>query len=500
MSLSGTFTLIMKLIDPFMRKYFKNYFKFLKKKKKGEVRTLGDLRELIQNENDFDKIIRTKSNEEYHYSNIYIQPKFIDNSYIPLEEYTKINEINLTPNANRIPSINLKSEKHNSEFSNHSMVLSPIDISLPPSNFHRMKTVNAIGTGTPLIRKRSQVNSLYILNEGVHTFDLMNSHLEFSDNLSRMIGISIALNEDKSYDKEIFYLSKFASSLPWENKYYREKSKFEEFTQNNLPDWVNIKYNKRFENLRIRIKKYVPLVFHHLRIIDKISIDDCINSLDPILNLEKKDCLKVVGGRSENPILYTWDKKFLIKTISKNEKKVLFDMMKEYQIRMRDTKSLLCRVYGLFRIKVSDHFDSYVLLMKNMCELPLETKYLCFDLKGSTNNRDCILEVDKKIYNDGFKDDVVGRYKNKVLKDKDLIFLGIKFLFSSNDAKNLSNSVENDANFLEKYYITDYSLLLTIHKFRKEDYRQNFKNTRVMKSYDDKYLFNFAIIDFLTVK
>jgi hypothetical protein len=315
-----------------------------------------------------------------------------------------------------------------------------------------------------------------------------------------MVGISIALNEDKKYELDNYFKTKFSAKLPWEDRYYREKSKFEEFTQNNLPDWVNIKYDKRFKSFKIKIKKYVPLIFHHIKIIDGVSIDDCIKSLDPLLNLQRKDMNKLDGGSSENPILNTWDGKLLVKTISKEEKRLLIKMIKDYQIRMRDTKTMLTRIYGLFRMQVSSQFDSYVLIMKNMCELPHDTRYLKFDLKGSTVNRSCLKEADIEAIKKGFRNEVISKYKSTVLKDSDLNLLKIKFLLSYIDGSNLITSVENDSDFLAKYGITDYSLLVDIHNYSsKESFKPFYTNTRIFKSADEKFIYNFAIIDFLTV-
>lgn len=311
--------------------------------------------------------------------------------------------------------------------------------------------------------------------------------------------MSIAIDEDRIFDRDINYISKFASSLPWEDKYYTSRSEMKTYNQNSLPDWMNMKYDPRFKSIKVSIKKYMPLVFHHLRIIDKVSIDKILEGLDPLKNLENVINTKISGGRSDNPIIYTWNKSFVLKTISEQEKTILEKMIKDYQMRLRDTKTLLCRIYGLYSIKVGDQYNSYVLLMKNMCELPDETRYFTFDLKGSSVDRSSFKETQKSFYRDGFKDLIAEDHKNMILKDNDFSCLKLNFTLSANDARNFALSIENDSEFLSKYNITDYSLLVTLHKFRKDDYIKYY-NCRVMKSFDDKYLYNFSIIDFLTVK
>ncbi len=342
------------------------------------------------------------------------------------------------------------------------------------------------------------INSFININDYINSYDYVNSHFEFSENISRMIAISIALDEDRIYDRDINYMSKFVSSLPWAEKYYTNRSDFKEFTQNKLPDWMNIKFDPRFKTIRVKICKYMPLVFHHLRIIDKLSIDKILEALDPLKNLENIINSKISGGRSDNPIIYTWNKNFILKTISKQEKNIFEKMVKDYQMRLRDTKTLLCRIYGLYKIKVGDQYDSFVILMRNMCELTDDSRFFTFDLKGSSVDRSCLNEDQRSFYKEGFKDEIVEHHKYLVLKDNDFEHLKLNFHLSAKDAKNLSLSIENDAQFLSNYNITDYSLLVSIHKFNKEDYIKFF-NCRIMKSYDDKYLYNYSIIDFLTV-
>ena len=51
--------------------------------------------------------------------------------------------------------------------------------------------------------------------------------------------------------------------------------------------------------------------------------------------------------------------------------------------------------------------------------------------------------------------------------------------------------------FLQNYQITDYSLLVFVHKYRKEDIIKYKNCLRIFPSKDKKYIFNFSIVDFL---
>ena len=88
----------------------------------------------------------------------------------------------------------------------------------------------------------------------------------------------------------------------------------------------------------------------------------------------------------------------------------------------------------------------------------------------------------------------------EVLKDNDFSSLNMKFRLSKKDANRMDKWVTNDAELLKGNNITDYSLLVTIHSFNKEDYERNKTNYRVFKSFDNLHLYNFSLIDFFCVK
>ncbi len=128
--------------------------------------------------------------------------------------------------------------------------------------------------------------------------------------------------------------------------------------------------------LRVKLRKYAGLVFHHLKKMDSVTYAEILESLNPVKNSKIIKDNFASGGRSANPILFTHDKKFLLKTIAKDEKEVFLKMLPEYHRRMRDGKSFLCRIYGVYRIKVAGKQDSHVILMRNMNELSPEVKYI----------------------------------------------------------------------------------------------------------------------------
>ena len=96
--------------------------------------------------------------------------------------------------------------------------------------------------------------------------------------------------------------------------------------------------------------------------------------------------------------------------------------------------------------------------------------------------------------------DIIEKFKTKILKDNDFTTLGMKLNISREDAKMLQFEVCSDAEFLKGYNLTDYSILLTVHKYTEEAFNQNKSNYRIIKSIDGLYLYNISIIDFLVVK
>ena len=111
------------------------------------------------------------------------------------------------------------------------------------------------------------------------------------------------------------------------------------------------------------------MVFHNIRKIDGIKLEDYKDSLSPIKNKEKITQSFASGGNSDNPIIFTHDKKYLIKSISRSEKDMFVKILPEYHRRMKEVKSFLCRVYGLYCILINNKEQAYVIVMRNMCDI-----------------------------------------------------------------------------------------------------------------------------------
>ena len=135
-----------------------------------------------------------------------------------------------------------------------------------------------------------------------------------------------------------------------------------------------------------------------------------------------------------------------------------------------------------------------------MNELPSETKVACFDLKGSTVNRTSLSKMDKDQILKGFKKEIVELSKKKILKDLDFDILNFDFPFDKDVCHSFQNSICEDSEFLKGNNLIDYSMLLSIHKYRQEDEDKidPTQRYRILKTKDEQYLYNISIIDFLT--
>ena len=324
-------------------------------------------------------------------------------------------------------------------------------------------------------------------------FSLFSYNLERYNMLYRMIAIDLILNESRKYDNENEY------PLPWRYTnpdYYKEQTPYTAYNSKNIPDWIKSIESideKILKNIEFKVLSYSPFVFHHLRSLDKLSIDDILKSLDPSKTLQMINESKEILKRGDSSMLLSWDKKLIIKTITKNEKNTFINiMLEEYHSRMRDTKSILSHIYGVFKIQIG-HRENYAILQRNMNDLFLKSNVLTFELNGLKVDRQNIKKEDINLK----KSVLFNKYKNIILKDVDLDITGIKFELNPYDGKNILLSICNDSIFLQKYNVIDYSLLIFVNKYSQKNFESHFGNSNVMHDVGKKYIFNFCIVDFL---
>ena len=150
-------------------------------------------------------------------------------------------------------------------------------------------------------------------------------------------------------------------------------------------------------------------------------------------------------------------------------------------------------IYGVFKLELADKGQIIVMLQRNMNDLFIDSNVLVFDLKGSSVDRQTIKEEHKNLS----QKDLINKYKNITLKDTDLDILKMKFELNPFDGNNILTSIYNDSMFLQKYDITDYSLLIFVNKYNKKNVEKEVGNYNIISGLNKDYVFNFSIIDFL---
>lgn len=123
---------------------------------------------------------------------------------------------------------------------------------------------------------------------------------------------------------------------------------------------------------------------------DNLTHKDVIRSLNVISNKDKVFQSGQGEGRSGSFFFFSKDNRLIIKTIKKEERNVLLNILDSYMehISNTDGRSMLARIYGIFKVKTSFYATIDVLIMQNISNL-FETskKMYSFDLKGSAVDR-----------------------------------------------------------------------------------------------------------------
>ena len=91
-----------------------------------------------------------------------------------------------------------------------------------------------------LNNKQNMKNSTRSITDITETFDMMNKQMQTNDFFIRLIAINLSIEEDKDFDSDTSFNKNMKAFLPWEDEYYSGKSKFNLYTNENIPEWLNI--------------------------------------------------------------------------------------------------------------------------------------------------------------------------------------------------------------------------------------------------------------------
>ncbi|RXN04101.1 phosphatidylinositol 5-phosphate 4-kinase type-2 alpha [Labeo rohita] len=203
-------------------------------------------------------------------------------------------------------------------------------------------------------------------------------------------------------------------------------------------------FNKENMPSHFKFKEYCPLVFRNLR--ERFSIDDqdFQNSLTRSAPLVSE-----AQGRSGARFHTSYDKRYVIKTISSEDVAEMHNILKKYHqyiVECHGT-TLLPQFLGMYRLTV-DGDETYMIVTRNVFSHRLSV-YKKYDLKGSTVAREA---------SDKEKAKELPTYK-----DNDFINDGQKIYIDEESKKTFLDKLRKDVEFLALLKLMDYSLLVGIH-------------------------------------
>ncbi|KAF7723365.1 Phosphatidylinositol-4-phosphate 5-kinase [Apophysomyces ossiformis] len=204
-----------------------------------------------------------------------------------------------------------------------------------------------------------------------------------------------------------------------------------------------VKYDFKF-------KDYAPWVFRSLR--EEFHID----AADYMMSLTNKYILSELTspGKSGSFFYYSRDYRFIIKTIHHSEHKFMRKILKEYYQHVCDNpNTLLCRFYGLHRIKLPRGRKIHFVVMGNIVPGSKDI-HQTYDLKGSTFGRMT-------------PDEDVARNPHAVMKDQNWVKRCMRLELGPLKSNMLLDQLKIDVELLERLNIMDYSLLVGIHDIRR---------------------------------
>uniref|UniRef100_A0A6B2LA48 PIPK domain-containing protein n=1 Tax=Arcella intermedia TaxID=1963864 RepID=A0A6B2LA48_9EUKA len=221
-------------------------------------------------------------------------------------------------------------------------------------------------------------------------------------------------------------------------------------TKKNVSSSIVVKYKQEgSENKSIdySCEVYFPVEFTKLRKLCDISPDDYCQSLARSKGFDAK------GGKSGASFSKTFDDRFILKKISKNELDSFIEFADQYffyffkEVSQRLVPTALAKIFGIYSLTYRGNtttFNNYfIVVMENLFYKRNITKI--FDLKGSMRNRHSMDQT-------------------SILLDEDLLERMYEYpmCLQQKGKADLGMAVWNDSVFLARLNVMDYSLLVGI--------------------------------------
>lgn len=289
-----------------------------------------------------------------------------------------------------------------------------------------------------------------------------------------LIGIAYSIKNSKKFEDDLNILK---------TKKNFDTKKYIEHNINFLNYNLNDDTIKKSDFLDVNITEYAPKSFAYLRKEENIDIDEMIESFLPINN---KEGIKESQGKSGSFFISTDDNKYMIKTLKEGEFHLLREsFLKNYiEYISENGDSLLCRLYGLYKLTMIKGQDFLLIVMRNVIGDYHKNITVKYDVKGCTYGRKVKI------------DDVPSyKIKNLTLKDINFIEMEKKIKLKEEYINPFVKSIRKDGKFLRQMKVMDYSLFLVKINLNDYEYSELFKNDSSKLEADSKNFVNVDIYD-----
>lgn len=126
-------------------------------------------------------------------------------------------------------------------------------------------------------------------------------------------------------------------------------------------------------------------IFQRLRLLDNINYQSIFKSLDPNKNRSQIFSSGEASGASGSFFFFSHDKRFIVKTVSNAEMKLIEDILPDFYTHFKENPdSLLARIYGVYSVNMKGYAPVNLILMQNTLKFKHKDEiYRIYDLKGS---------------------------------------------------------------------------------------------------------------------
>jgi 1-phosphatidylinositol-4-phosphate 5-kinase len=236
---------------------------------------------------------------------------------------------------------------------------------------------------------------------------------------------------------------------------------------------------------------YSPQLFKQIRLLSGVTENDMQASFGFARLLEKiirgdLDDLKgsSSAGRSNSLFYYSFDKRFIVRTICRNEYCLLKEILPSYfEYIQQNPHSYITRFYEFSKLRLMNGGEIkkvYYVVMNNVF-YNTRSIHTCYDIKGSFYGRSSQQKsADKPI----------------VYKDQDLLESGQQIRLRQPYLNLILDQITRDSHFLSSIGLIDYSLILGVHNISSEEEGSVTRNE--LSSPDNKEIYYMGIIDILT--